>query len=152
MTEKVKVKLITPTKLEVEAEAEMVIVPGVKGSFALLSRRAPIISHIEYGMLLLCDNRDVLPNKNDAGKRFFIGSGIVEASNDNCVILVDEAIATDKVDKTVVASRISDGMRLLKDETYPAKAKEKLKITIAYLEMILDTLERENPRPVIKGR
>ena len=152
MAEKIKVKLITPTKLELDTESEMVIIPGVKGSFAVLPRRAPIISHIEYGMLLFCDKRDHVPTKNDKGKRFFISSGVVEASNNNCVILTDEAIPADKIDKIAIASRITDMTKQMNEKDTPEKIKEKLKTTISFLEMILDTDERENLRPVIKGR
>ena len=63
-------------------EAELIKVPGTKGSFEVLNNHAPIISTLEKGQIKIIDN---------AGKESFfeINNGVIEVKNNKIVVLVE---------------------------------------------------------------
>ncbi len=46
-----KLKIVTPERVEFDGEAQSVTVPGTLGSFEILTDHAPIISSLEKGMV-----------------------------------------------------------------------------------------------------
>jgi F-type H+-transporting ATPase subunit epsilon len=77
----VKVEILTPEKKLYSGEANLVKVPGTKGSFEILKKHAPLISTLEKGQIRILDpkNEPVL---------FDIASGVIEVHKDLVTILV----------------------------------------------------------------
>lgn len=46
-----KLKIVSPERVEFEGEVERVKVPGMKGSFEILTDHAPIISSLQKGIV-----------------------------------------------------------------------------------------------------
>lgn len=46
-----RLKIVTPEKVEYDGEAESVTVPGTKGNFEILQGHAPIISSLQTGIV-----------------------------------------------------------------------------------------------------
>ena len=46
-----KLKLVSPEKIEYDGEVESVLVPGTLGKFEILENHAPIISSLEKGIV-----------------------------------------------------------------------------------------------------
>lgn len=46
-----RLKIVSPEKVEYTGEAESVLVPGTKGSFEILNDHAPIISSLQPGIV-----------------------------------------------------------------------------------------------------
>jgi F-type H+-transporting ATPase subunit epsilon len=46
-----KLKIVTPERVEFDGEAQSVTVPGTLGSFEILTDHAPIISSLEKGVV-----------------------------------------------------------------------------------------------------
>jgi F-type H+-transporting ATPase subunit epsilon len=46
-----RLKIVTPEKVEYDGEADSVIVPGSKGRFEILTGHAPIISSLQSGVV-----------------------------------------------------------------------------------------------------
>ncbi len=46
-----KLKIISPEKIEFDGPVESVLVPGTKGSFEILNDHAPIISSLQPGVV-----------------------------------------------------------------------------------------------------
>ena len=44
-----KLKIVSPERIEFDGEAESVLVPGTKGQFEILNDHAPIISTLQKG-------------------------------------------------------------------------------------------------------
>lgn len=44
-----KLKIVTPERVEFDGEVEQVVVPGSQGQFEILSNHAPIISTLQKG-------------------------------------------------------------------------------------------------------
>jgi F-type H+-transporting ATPase subunit epsilon len=76
----VKVEILTPEKKLYSGEANLVKVPGTKGSFEILKKHAPLISTLEKGQIKILDpkNEPVF---------FDISSGVIEVHKDIVTIL-----------------------------------------------------------------
>ena len=74
-------EILTPDKKVYEGEATSVTLPGTLGFFEILNHHAPIISTLEDGKLTV----------RVAGKEeiFMIQGGVVEASNNKVIVLVE---------------------------------------------------------------
>ena len=75
-----KVEIITPDKKLYSGEADLVKVPGSKGSFEILTKHAPLISTLEKGQIKIIekDNKPVF---------FDISGGVVEVHKNIITIL-----------------------------------------------------------------
>ncbi len=74
-------EILTPDKKVYEGEATSVTLPGTMGFFEILNHHAPIISTLQDGKLTVRGN-----GKEEV---FLIQGGVVEASNNNVVVLVE---------------------------------------------------------------
>jgi len=76
----VKVEILTPEKKLYSGDANLVKVPGTKGSFEILKKHAPLISTLEKGQIKILDQ------KNEP-VFFDISSGVIEVHKDIVTIL-----------------------------------------------------------------
>ena len=76
-----KVEILTPEKKLYTGDANLVKVPGTKGSFEILKKHAPLISTLEKGQIKILD----LKNEPVC---FDIASGVIEVHKDLVTILV----------------------------------------------------------------
>ncbi len=77
-------EIITPEKKLFSGETELVQLPGTIGSFEILLNHAPIISTLTEGKIKV----------KEAGGSFAyfdIKGGVVEALNNNIIVLVDSS-------------------------------------------------------------
>jgi F-type H+-transporting ATPase subunit epsilon len=95
MADRVQFELVTPERLILSSEVEMVVVPGTEGNFGVLPGHAPLISTIRPGMIEIYENRVVI-------ERIFIVSGIAEVTSERCTVLAEEAMAPSNLDRTAV--------------------------------------------------
>ncbi len=91
-----KLEIISPEAVLLQAEVKSVAVPGVDGEFQMLDNHAPIVSLLEEGLVKIDGNLnfrdDVKPlfKKHSDGRWVLhIKSGTVEMSNNKVIILAD---------------------------------------------------------------
>src|SRR6266481_1321915 len=104
MAERVQFELVTPERLIVSAEVEMVVVPGSEGNFGVLPGHAPLISTIRPGMIEIYEGQTVT-------RQIFVVSGIAEVTPERCTVLADEAVSPDMLDAGAIEAdlRIVEG-------------------------------------------
>jgi F-type H+-transporting ATPase subunit epsilon len=92
-------KLITPTKVIFEGEAELVIAVTTEGEEGILAHHAPFLSALKPGVL----RANIL--ENGAPKRLELATseGFMQALPDRVTVLVDDALTFEEVD--VAAAR-----------------------------------------------
>lgn len=79
-----KLKIVSPEKVEYTGEAESVKVPGTQGLFEILKDHAPIISSLQHGTVeYTCADGSL--HKLD------IGGGFVEVQKNNVDLCVEKA-------------------------------------------------------------
>jgi F-type H+-transporting ATPase subunit epsilon len=77
-------EILTPDKKVFEGEVSSVTLPGTLGSFEILNNHAPIISTLEDGKLIV---RGM--DKNSKEDVFLIKGGVVEANNNQVMVLAE---------------------------------------------------------------
>ena len=101
MTNKFELTIISAESKVFDGEVENVLVPGMIGDFLVLSYPAPCISSIRPGFLEFSEG---ISQK----KRYFVSGGIIEVINNVVSVLVDYAIAGDKVVKEDITTLITE--------------------------------------------
>ena len=100
MAQSIAFDLVSPERLLLSTEAEMVTVPGAEGYLGVMAGHMPLISTLRAGMI------DVLKNGTDT--RFFIRGGFVEITTDKVTVLADEAIPFSELALETLDQRIRD--------------------------------------------
>jgi F-type H+-transporting ATPase subunit epsilon len=97
---KIAFDLVSPERLLLSEEADMVTVPGTEGYMGVMAGHAPIVSTLRAGMI------DVL--KDGVDTRYFIRGGFAEVNAEKIIVLADEAIPFAEFDLAVLDQRIRD--------------------------------------------
>lgn len=99
MADRVQFELVTPERLVISTEVEMVVVPGTDGNFGVLPGHSPLISTIRPGMIEIYENRVVT-------ERIFIVSGIAEVTPERCTVLAEEAMPLSALNRAEAESEL----------------------------------------------
>ncbi len=99
MPDRVQFELVSPERLIVSTEVEMVVVPGTEGNFGVLPGHAPLISTIRPGTIDIYEGGAIT-------ERIFIVSGIAEVTPERCTVLADEAMAPDSLDRAALEAEL----------------------------------------------
>lgn len=114
MADKVPFDLVSPERLLLSAEAEMVTMPGVEGYFGVLAGHAPVITTLKPGVI------DIKAGP-DGDTRYFVAGGFAEVTPEKLTILAEEAVPMDSVDAAELDRRITvaeeDVLQAKTDET-----------------------------------
>lgn len=76
-----KLQIITPEKILFEAEADMVQLPGIDGSFAILKNHAPMIAALAKGKIKVGLGNDF--------QFVDINGGMMEVMDNKILVLAD---------------------------------------------------------------
>jgi len=130
----VQFELVTPERLILSSQVEMVVVPGSEGNFGVLPGHSPLISAIRPGTIDIYQNRAVT-------ERIFVAGGIAEVTPERCTVLADEAVSPDTLDRNAVETdlRIVEGnLPSLREQVARAAGTDRERLLIE-----LHRLERE---------
>ena len=100
MADTLKLELVSPERLLVSEDVEMVTVPGTEGEFGVLPQHAPTLSTLRPGFVAVYKN-------NVVTERFFVTGGFAEVTRESCTILVDEAIPEAAVTAAFISDRLA---------------------------------------------
>jgi F-type H+-transporting ATPase subunit epsilon len=122
-------KLVTPTQVVFEGDAELVIAVTTEGEEGILPRHAPFLAALKPGVL----RANVVRDKEGASSRLELatGEGLMQALPDRVTVLVDEALRFEDV---VVA----DARRELSDAEERQKAAGDDRAAYARQQAIID--------------
>src|SRR6201996_8756796 len=109
---KIAFDLVSPERLLLTEEADMVTVPGTEGYMGVMAGHMPLVSTLRAGMI------DVQVNGQD--DRYFIRGGFAEISPTKITVLAEEAIPMTELDLAVLDQRITDAQ----DDEIAAKTDE----------------------------
>ncbi|MDJ0945713.1 MAG: F0F1 ATP synthase subunit epsilon [Kiloniellales bacterium] len=89
---KVAFELVSPERLLLSVEADMVVVPGAEGDFGVLPRHAPLVSSVKTGVITVHDAGQVT-------ERIFVAGGFAEVTPERCTVLAERAISVRDIDR-----------------------------------------------------
>ncbi len=97
---KIAFDLVSPEKLLLSAEADMVTVPGTEGYMGVMAGHSPVVTTLRAGMIdVNVDGRD---------DRYFIRGGFAEIGPAKITVLAEEALPFSELDLAVLDQRIKD--------------------------------------------
>ncbi len=94
MASVVPFKLVTPTEVVFEGEAELVIVVTTEGEEGILPHHAPFLAALKPGVL----RANVVRNGGSTRLELATSEGFMQALPDRVTVLVDEAMRFEDVD------------------------------------------------------
>jgi len=131
MADKVAFELVSPEKLLLSVDAEMVVVPGAEGDFAVLVGHQPIISLLRPGSIDIYEGDKIT-------ERVFVAGGFVEFSNDRLTVLAEEATPFREVDRAALPARIAATRKAILDTPEHEEHRSMMEEFLVYLEHMND--------------
>ena len=111
--DKVSFELVSPERLLIDDQVDMVVVPGSEGDFGVLPGHTPFVSTIRPGVIDVHDGGNVRD-------RIFVAGGFAEVTPERCTVLAEDAVPVGDIDRTVLESRLRD----LREDLGDAKSDE----------------------------
>jgi F-type H+-transporting ATPase subunit epsilon len=132
MADRVQFELVTPERLLISTDVEMVVVPGTEGNFGVLPGHSPLISTIRPGTIDIYENRVIT-------EQYFVVSGLAEVTPDRCTVLADEAMppsALNRAELDAELTEVEGNLPSLRDQIARANGadRERLMAELRHLE------------------
>jgi F-type H+-transporting ATPase subunit epsilon len=120
MTDKISFDLVSPERLLLSTEAEMVTIPGTEGDMGVMAGHIPLISTLRPGVIAV---------SGDGEQRFYVMGGLAEVNPRKLTVLAEEAVAVAELDAAALDQRIKNAeedVTLAKSDGERTKAEETL--------------------------
>lgn len=101
MAELITMDLVSPEKLLLSDEFEMIVVPGAEGDFAVLAGHSPVTSSLRPGVISIYEN-------DQEKDRVFVNGGFAEVANDKLTVLAEEAVYIADLNRSDIEQRIQN--------------------------------------------
>ena len=102
MAEKFAFELVSPEKLLVAQQVEMVVVPGGDGYFGVLKGHMSMLSTVQPGVI------DVYEQRSAVSSRLFVTGGFAEVTPERCTVLAEEVVPVASMDRVKVEQELRD--------------------------------------------
>ncbi|MBM3556006.1 MAG: F0F1 ATP synthase subunit epsilon [Alphaproteobacteria bacterium] len=132
MADKLSFELVSPDRLLLSTEVDMVVVPGSEGDFGVLPGHSPVISSLRHGVIDVHDGGKV-------AERLYVGGGFAEVNDKGLTVLAEEAINLRDLKRADLEQRIKN----LKEDLEDAKTDEarlKAQLALDHLANLLSAL------------
>lgn len=113
--DRVAFELVSPERVILATEAEMVVVPGVEGDFGVLPLHAPVVSLLRPGVLRVYEG-------NEVRQRVFVAGGFAEVDERGLTVLAEHAEPVERIDLEEARRRLRDAEEDLADAREPSEA------------------------------
>ncbi|HEX3665096.1 MAG TPA: F0F1 ATP synthase subunit epsilon [Rhizomicrobium sp.] len=123
MVDKISFDVVSPERLLISDEADMVTVPGSEGDFGVLAGHMPLISTLRPGVI------DIKGGVVSGDTRFFVLGGFAEVNPTKLTILAEDATPMASIDAVALEQRIrntEEDLGLAKTEADRARVAEQL--------------------------
>jgi F-type H+-transporting ATPase subunit epsilon len=99
MPDKLAFELVSPERLLLSSEADMVTVPGTEGEFGVLVGHAPVLSTLRPGIVVVEDGGRVT-------RRFYVRGGFAEVTPAGLTVLSEDATDLAEIDRDALQQDI----------------------------------------------
>ena len=99
MTDKISFDLVSPERLLLSTEAEMVTIPGTEGDMGVMAGHMPLISTLRPGVIVV---------SGDDEQRFYIMGGFAEVNPRKLTVLAEEAVPVAELNAAALDTRIKN--------------------------------------------
>ena len=122
MADKIHFDLVSPERMLLSEDVDMVTLPGAEGYFGVLAGHAPVISSLRPGVIEVTGG--TTPNL-----RLFVRGGFAEVDAKKVIVLAEEAIPMADFDVAALDRRIADteeDLAIAKTDAERARVSEQL--------------------------
>ncbi|HAK62352.1 MAG TPA: F0F1 ATP synthase subunit epsilon [Alphaproteobacteria bacterium] len=131
MAGKLHFDLVSPERLLLSEDVDMVVAPGVEGEFGVLLGHAPLVTVLRPGVVSVHDEKAV--------RRIFVRGGFAEVNAAGLTVLAEEAFDLAEVNVEVLNQRIKNAEEDLADAQTDA-ARTAAQANLEGLRVIRDSL------------
>ena len=117
----VQFELVSPERLIISTEVDMVVVPGTEGNFGVLPGHSPLISTIRPGTIDIYQGGAVT-------ERVFVVGGIAEVTPERCTVLAEDAMSPDALERGAIEAELQTAeshLPILRDQIGRAQGTER---------------------------
>jgi F-type H+-transporting ATPase subunit epsilon len=122
MAERIHFDLVSPERMLLSEDVDMVTLPGAEGYFGVLAGHAPVISSLRPGVIEVTGGST--PNL-----RLFVRGGFAEVDAKKVIVLAEEAIPMADFDVAALDRRLADAeedLVIAKTDAERARVSEQL--------------------------
>lgn len=132
MADKLNFDLVSPDRLLLSEEVDMVLVPGSEGDFGVLPQHAPVMSTLKPGVLEVTGG-------SEGDSRIFVRGGFAEVTPNGLTVLAEEAIPLAELDVAQLDQKIQDATEDVADAK-DDQTKDAAQLTLDQLRQIRESL------------
>jgi len=128
MADKLTFDLVSPERLLLSEEVDMVTLPGSEGDFGVLPGHAPVLSTLKSGVV-------EVKGVSEALSRLFVRGGFAEVNGDKVTVLAEEATALAELD----LEELDQNIRNTEEDLAAAKSdedREHASASLTYLKLL----------------
>jgi|TARA_B110000261_G_scaffold147846_1_gene173162 F-type H+-transporting ATPase subunit epsilon len=119
MSEIFSIKLVTPSKIFLEANASLVTVPATEGDIGFLANHVSYISSVRPGFISI-------NLENGGEQKIYITEGFVQFNANNLLIIAVELIEKEDLDSNFINQKITDLKNILATNNSNIKIQNKI--------------------------
>ena len=109
---KIRVEVLTPEGQVFDGEVAMVSTRTKVGSLGILANHAPLLAMLDPTELALYENKEDGLNANrENATRFAQSEGYLQVADNRVLVLVEDAIPPDQVDRGAIESKLEEAKR-----------------------------------------
>lgn len=122
-----QLELVTPEALLMSEAVGMVVIPGVEGDMGVMADHAPAVSTLRPGLVTIHEDAG-----SSATRKIFVGGGVAEITGDRCIILAEEAVEVEDLDRAKADARVEEALAAVLAATSDGeKAQAEAELSIA---------------------
>ena len=132
MADKLHFDLVSPDRLLMSEEVDMVLVPGSEGDFGVLPAHAPFMSTLKPGVV-------EVTGAGEGDARIFVRGGFAEVTPRGLTVLAEEAIPLAELDVAQLDQKIKDAEEDVADAR-DDQTRDAAQLTLDQLRQIRESL------------
>ena len=138
---KVRVEILTPEGQVFDGEVAMVSTRTKTGSLGILANHAPLMAMLDPTELALYDRKEDGLNANrQAATRFAQSEGYLQVADNRVLVLVEDAIPPDQVDRGAIESKLEEARRGAKEAEEGSEARARFERAVKRYEACLSVV------------
>ena len=131
------VEVLTPEGQVFEGEVEMISTRTGTGSIGVLANHAPLMAMLEPTELRLYKSGSENPGSADV-ESFAQGEGYLQVVDNSALIIVEEAIRPDEMDRSAIESQLEDARSSLEQAEEGSEEERRCRRAVARAEAFLE--------------
>ena len=130
------VEVLTPEGQVYEGEVEMISTRTATGSLGVLAHHAPLMAILEPTELKLYTSGSENPGSAEV-ERFAQGEGYLQVVDNSALLIVEDALRIDEIDRPALESRLEDARQSLEGSEEGSEEQNRCRREIARAEAFL---------------